>query len=470
MMRESCRAFSRDGSVVLNRATTTTDKEVTMKRRAFLISVLAATVGIGPWVPAAGAAEVFIPLLVYRTGAYAPSGIPSANGFNDYFNLLNERDGGIEGVKVVFEECEMQYDTKQGVECYERMKNKHGGAVLVNPFSTGITYQLIPKAPVDKVVIHSAGYGMTASADGRWFPWVFNFPMTYWSQASAFVKYVGQQEGGLDKLKGKKLVHVFHNSPYGKEANPTLETLAQKYGFELTLLAVDHPGQEQKATWLQVRRINPNWIYVSGWGVMNQVAVKEAAAINFPMDHVVGNWWTGTEADVVPAGDGAKGYKSMTFHAPGNTFKVHQDILKHVYDKGKGAYGSDRTKFGEVLHNRTIITAMLNTEAIRTAIKKYGKKPPTPEQIRWGFENLDLSEKRLEDLGFKGMMRPLKVTCEKHEGNGLAAVQQWDGKQWKVVSDWIEPMRDVVRPKLEEAAVVEAGKLGYTKRDCSKDG
>ena len=97
--------------------------------------------------------------------------------------------------------------------------------MFVNPFSTGITYQLIPKAPVDKVVIHSAGYGMTASADGRWFPWVFNFPMTYWSQASAFIKYVGQQEGGLDKLKGKKIVHVFHNSPYGKEANPTLEEL-----------------------------------------------------------------------------------------------------------------------------------------------------------------------------------------------------------------------------------------------------
>ena len=93
-----------------------------------------------------------------------------------------------------------------------------------------------------------------------------------------------------------------------------------------------------------MRRINPDWIYISGWGVMNQVAVKEAAAHGIKMDHVVGNWWTGTEADVVPAGDGAKGYKSMTFHAPGANFKVHQDIFKHVYDKGKGAYGQDRAR------------------------------------------------------------------------------------------------------------------------------
>jgi branched-chain amino acid transport system substrate-binding protein len=442
-----------------------------MRIRILLVVLLAAAVVAGPLTVLAPAQDktMFIPLLVYRTGAYAPNGIPSANGFNDYFNLVNERDGGINGVKLVWEECETQYDTKQGVECYERLKNKHGGAVLVNPFSTGITYQLIPKAPVDKIVIHSAGYGMTASADGRWFPWVFNFPMTYWSQASAFVKYVGEQEGGLDKLKGKKIVHVYHNSPYGKEANPTLETLAQKHGFDLTLLAVDHPGQEQKSTWLQVRRINPNWIYISGWGVMNQVAVKEAAAIGFKMDRFIGNWWSANDSDVVPAGDGARGYKSMTFHAPGGNFKLHQDILKHVYDKGKGAWGTDRAKVGEVLYNRTLINAMLNVEAIRTAMGKFGNKPLNGEQVRWGMENLNITEQRLEQLGMKGLMRPLKVTCDNHEGNGLALVQQWDGKQWKILSDWIEPMRDVVRPKLEAAAVEESKKLNYTQRDCAKE-
>ena len=436
------------------------------KARILLTVVLAVAVGAGPLATTALAAgEMFVPLLVYRTGPYAPNGIPSANGFNDYFNLLNERDGGVNGVRIAYEECETQYDTKQGVECYERLKSKN--PVLVNPFSTGITYQLIPKAPVDKIVIHSSGYGMTASADGRWFPWVFNFPMTYWSQASAFVKYVAQQEGGTDKLKGKKIAHVHHNSPYGKEANPTLETLARQLGFELTLLAVDHPGQEQKSTWLQIRRLNPDWIYISGWGVMNQVAIREAAAIGLKMDHVIGNWWTGTEADVVPAGDGAKGYKSMTFHAPGSTFKVHEDIIKHVYDKGKGA--AKKENVGEVLYNRTIINAMLDTEAMRLAMTRFGNKPLTGEQVRWGMENLNVTEKRLEELGFKGLVRPLRVTCENHEGNGLAAVQQWDGKKWTIVSDWIEPMRDVVRPKLEAAAVDEAKKLNYTMRDCAKE-
>ena len=440
-----------------------------MHTKKLLIAGL--TAALVAW-PLAGAAlaqakDVFIPLLVYRTGPYAPSGIPIANGFVDYFNLINERDGGVNGVKLAWEECETQYDTKQGVECYERLKGKGAGAVVTNPYSTGITYQLIPKAQVDKIPVFSMGYGMTAAADGRWFPWVFNFPTTYWSQASAVIRYMGQQEGGADKLKGKKIAHIFHNSPYGKEANPTLEELARQLGFELTLLPVDHPGQEQKSTWLQVRRLNPDWIFMSGWGVMNQVAIKEAAAIGFKMDRFIGNWWSASDADVIPAGDGAKGYKGATFHAPGTNFKVHQEIFKNVYDKGKGA--GKREAVGEVLYNRGVVNAMFTVEAIRTAMAKFGNKPVTGEQLRWGFEHLNLTDKRLEELGMKGFTHPVKVTCEDHEGAGPVLFEQWDGKKWNIVSDWVPVMRDVVRPKLEAAAVEEGKKLGYTARDCSKE-
>jgi branched-chain amino acid transport system substrate-binding protein len=311
------------------------------------------------------------------------------------------------------------------------------------------------------------GYGMSAASDGRWFPWVFNFPTNYWSQASAVIRYIGAQEGGLEKLKGKKIAHIFHNSAYGKEANPTLEELSKKYLFELTLLAVDHPGQEQKATWLQVRRINPDWIFMSGWGVMNQVAIKEAASVGFKMDHLIGNWWSANDSDVVPAGEGAKGYKGATFTAPGTSFKVHADLLKFVYDKGKGS--AKKEDLGAPLYNRGLVNSMLAAEAIRTAMTKYGNKPLTGEQVRWGFENLNLTEQRLDQVGMKSFTHPVKVTCEDHEGSGPVLIQQWDGKKWNVVSDWIAPMRDVVRPKIEAAAIEEGKKLGYTMRDCAKE-
>jgi len=438
-----------------------------MKIRNLGLSILGAVItASGVFAgPAMADEEQFFPMLVYRTGPYAPSGIPVANGFRDYYTMLNKRDGGINGVKVTFEECETQYNTKLGVECYEKLKGMGThGATLVNPFSTGITYQLIPKAPVDQVPILSMGYGQTAAADGRVFEWVYNFPTTYWSQASAFINYVAQQEGGLDKLRGKKIAHVYHNSAYGKEANPTLGVLAEKYGYKLTLLAVDHPGQEQKATWLQIRKLRPDWVFMSGWGVMNQVAVKEAAAINFPMDHFVGNWWSGSDADVIPAGDGAKGYKSAALHHAGTDFRVFDDILQYVYNGD--AVEAKKNNMGEVLYNRAVLNAMFGAEAVRTAQAEFGNKAMSGEQVRWGLENLNITDQRLSELGMNGFTRPVKISCADHESGGPILIQQWDGQKWNIVSDWVPTMTDVVRPMIETAAMEYAKENNVTPRTC----
>ena len=115
------------------------------------------------------------------------SGTPIADGMHDYLDMLNERDGGIGGVKLAVDECETGYDTKKGLECYDSVKPKN--PVLVNPWSTGITLSLIPKASVDKIPILSMAYGLSASAKGDIFPWVFNPPATYWDGLSEILKY-----------------------------------------------------------------------------------------------------------------------------------------------------------------------------------------------------------------------------------------------------------------------------------------
>lgn len=409
-----------------------------------------------------------VPNLVYRTGAYAPNGIPLANGFIDYFNMLNERDGGVEGIKVDVVECETGYNTKVSVECYENLKNEgQSGALVFNPHSTGVTYALIPKASEDKIPILSMGYGRTSAADGTVFPYIFNFPATYWSQASAFVKYVGEKEGGMENLKGKKIALVFHNSAYGKEPIKTLETLGAKYGFELMLLPVDHPGQEQKATWLQVRRGKPDWIFMWGWGVMNQVAIKEAAAIRFPMDKFIGVWWSGSENDVAPAGPAANGYLAGTMHAPGADFVALNEIKKHVYAKGNGA--GEEGRVGEVLYNRGMLEAIFTAEAMRNAIKIHGTKDIRGVHVRDGFEAIDLKEEDFDRLGLKNFMKPIKITCENHEGDGPIAIQQWDAAagKWNIVSEWIEPMSDVVRALVKEDAAAYAKENNITPRKCS---
>src|SRR5512147_2438345 len=128
--------------------------------------------------------EQFIPALVYRTGAYAPNGIPFANGRADYISMVNERDGGINGVKMVYEECETGYATDRGVECYERLKGKGPtGAAAFSPLSTGITFALTDKSFVDKIPIITTGYGRADSVDGTVFGWNFPLGGTYWDAA-----------------------------------------------------------------------------------------------------------------------------------------------------------------------------------------------------------------------------------------------------------------------------------------------
>jgi branched-chain amino acid transport system substrate-binding protein len=412
---------------------------------------------------------IFVPLFTYRTGAFAGSGIPIANGMSDYLNMLNERDGGIGGEKLVIEDCETGYDTKKGVECYDSVKGRN--PAVINPYSTGITLQLIPKAAVDKIPILSMAYGLSASADGNLFPWIFNPPATYWDGASAFVRHVADVEGGFDKLKGKTIGLVHLDAPYGKEPIPLLQALASDYGFALKLYPVPAAQmQNQSSLWLDVRRDKPDWIYLQGWGAMNPTAVKEAAKIGFPMNRLVGVWWSGNDDDARPAGPEAKGYSSLDLNAVGSNFPVIKDIVKYVVDKGKSQVAS-KDKIGENFYNRAVWNSVLVAEAIRNAQQLTGKKQVNGEDVRRGFENLNITPARLKELGLEGFASPVKLSCADHNGHGGISLVEWDGTKWNTVNPSVQPIKEKVQPLIESAAqdYVKAN-AGWPKRTepCDK--
>jgi branched-chain amino acid transport system substrate-binding protein len=394
--------------------------------------------------------SIYVPLLTYRTGSFAGSGIPIANGMHDYLTMLNERDGGIGGVRIIVEECETGYDTKKGVECYEAIKGKK--PVVVNPYSTGIALQIIPRASVDKMPVLSMAHGLSASAVGNDFPWIFNPPATYWDGLSMILRYIGDREGGLEKLKGKTIGYIFFEGGYGREPIPLLEQFAKDYGFQVKVYPVTvQEMQAQSAQWLGVRRDRPAWMIMWGWGAMNPTAIKEAAKINYPMDHFVGIWWAGGEDDTRPVGSDSKGYLSLNFNAVGASYPAIQDILKYVVDKGRSQVAKE--KVGENLYNRGVYNSVLIAEAIRNAQRITGKKVVSGEDARRGLETLSMTEERWTELGLAGFGGAITgVSCTDHSGHQSAYMQQWDGGRWTKVTDWISPMKERVRPLLEAAA------------------
>lgn len=437
-------------------------------KRQLTLSALAAVTVASMALPASAQDSVYVPLLTYRTGPFAGSGIHIANGMRDYLEMLNQRDGGIGGAKIIIEECETGYDTKKGVECYESMKSKN--PVVINPYSTGITLQVIPKAAVDKIPVLSMAYGLSASADGTNFPWVFNPPATYWDGASVFIKHVAAVEGGLEKLKGKTIGLIHLDAPFGKEPIPVLENLAKRYGFTLKLYPVPAAQmQNQGSVWLSIRRDRVDWLYNQGWGAMNPTAVKEAVKNNFPIDKLVGVWWAGGDDDARAGEAGGKGYKTLNFHNTGATFPVMQDILKHVFEKNLSQ--GKKEQVGENLYNRGVYNSMLIAEAVRTAQKITGKKAVTGEDVRRGFEAMNITEARLKEMGMEGFANPVKLACEDHNGHNKVFVSQWDGTKYVKASDWMDPMKDIVRPLIEEEAKAYVGKdAGWPKRTiaCEK--
>ena len=410
----------------------------------------------------AQAKEQFFPLLVYRTGPYAPNGTPWANGKQDYIKMVNARDGGINGVKITFEECETGYATDKGVECYERLKGKTN--TLFDPQSTGITFALTEKAPGDKIPLITLGYGLSASQDGNVFKWNFPLMGSYWTAADILIQHIGKKEGGLDKLKGKKIALVYHDSPFGKEPIPMITERSKMHGFELQLIPVTAPGVEQKSAWLQVRQSKPDYVLLWGWGVMNSTALKEAQATGYPRDKMYGVWWAGAEPDVKDVGDGAKGYNALNLNTSGQTPKVIQDILKFVHDKGQGTGPKDEV--GSVLYTRGLIIQMLGVEAVRRAQERYGKgKVMTGEQVRWGLENLALDQKRLDSLGFSGVLRPISTSCQDHMGSSWARIHTWDGAKWNFSSDFMQADEQIIKPMVRAAADKYAGDKKLTRRE-----
>ncbi|MGY6708779.1 MAG: ABC transporter substrate-binding protein [Rhizobiaceae bacterium] len=407
--------------------------------------------------------SLYVPNLSYRTGPFAATGTPLMNGQQDYMTLLNERDGGINGVRIDYDECETGYNTERGMECYEATR---ANAIVTQPWSTGITLQVLPRTNVDEIPVLAPGYGFSPMADGRTFKWAFNPPSSYWDGASMLLNFVA--DGDLSSLDGKKIVLLHLDAPYGREPVPLFENYAEDYNFTFLPIPVGVTEmQNQSAQWLQIRRENPDYVFMWGWGAMNAGAVTEAVRTRFPMERFFGIWWSGHDGDLAQAGESAAGYRAISWNVPVPDAPVIQEIREHVIDAGLSSIGGE-SEIDWVFYQRGITMSMMLAEAIRTAQEEFDETVVSPEQVRWGLENLDISEERLEELGMSGMIVPFQTTCANHTGHGGGWIIEWNGERFERVSDLLQADRERITPLEEEEAAkyAEANAPWPTNDEC----
>jgi branched-chain amino acid transport system substrate-binding protein len=396
----------------------------------------AAAVALAGGAAVAQEKELVFGLHCDRTGATQTVGVFLCPGYHDYIDLVNSK-GGVEGYKIRVLEIDNEYKVPPAMEAHERFKKE--GAVLTSLYGTPHTMALTKKLEEDKILGTSPGFGTAAAADGKRFPYVFPVAASYWSQGAAAIAFSKKELGG--SLKGKKIAYLFYDNPAGKEPLAILDDLSKSEGFELRTFAVPAPGVEMGAQVLDITgRFKPDFVVTHLFGRSPSVSVKELKGKGYPLSKVVSLVWGASEADIKAAGgfEVANGYHTLQFAGVGPDFQVIKDINAMYKAQGKGIPPAQEIS---VFYNRGVMIAALHVEATRNAVKAKGGARPTPVDVKNGME-------AIKGFTLGGMVPPMEVTREDHEGGGW--VQVWTAKDGKLVKngEWFQAYRDVIQKHL----------------------
>jgi branched-chain amino acid transport system substrate-binding protein len=406
-------------------------------------AILALALGMAAGLAGPAAAqqkEVLIGMQCDRTGATQITGVVLCPAMHDYYDLINT-GGGVEGYTIKAGEIDNEYKVPQAVEAYQRQKQE--GAVLMTLYGTPMTVALNQRLEEDKIATTSPGFGIAAAADGSRYPYLFPIAATYWSQGAAAVEFVKNKLGG--NLKGKKIAYIYYDNPAGKEPLPIVEELQKREGFELRTFAVPPPGVEVGAQVLDItQRYRPDFVIAHLFGRSPAAAIKAFKSNGYPLSKVVGLVWAASEADIDAAGGFgvAEGYHAMQFAGAGDDYPVRQQI-KAMYKKA-GKEPLDLMDKNTVYYNRGLLQAAIHVEGIRNALKANGGKAPTGSDIKNGLE-------QIRDFTLGGLVPPLEITPNDHEGGGWVQVFQVKGGKFVKETDWFRAYRDVVEHALKTA-------------------
>src|SRR5271170_5512890 len=407
-----------------------------------IMTGVAASVAVGLCLAGGVAAqqkEVMIGGQCDRTGPTQIVGVVICPAIQDYIDLVNSK-GGVEGYKIKYNELDNEYKVPPAVEEYQRQKQE--GAVSMMIYGTPQAQALNQKLEEDKIPGTSPGFGISASADGTRYPYLFPVAATYWSQSSAAIQFIKDKLGG--SLKGKKIAYVYYDNPAGHEPLPILEDLQKMEGFELRSFAVPPPGVEMGAQVLDItQRYRPDFVIDHLFGRSPSVAIKEYKRAGYPLSKVLGLVWASAEADIEAAGGWAiaEGYNTMSFAGVGDDYPVRQEIKAMYKAQGKEP---PKEMDDTVMYNRGLFVAALHVEALRNALKANGGKPPTGEEMKKGFESI-------HDFTLGGLVPPLTITASDHEGGGWVQIYQAKGGKFVKQTEWIHAYPEVVAAAVAKA-------------------
>lgn len=408
-----------------------------LTRRAFVAGTAAASIVGGRQAAAEGEKIIRFGMPQDFTKIYTFLASEYSQGQRDYFSLVNVR-GGVSGYKIVAEVSDSANDIPRAIETYERLKRE--GMVLLDPLSTPVARALTPRVLEDKINLVTPFSGRSDAADGTVFPYVMPLSPNYWTQAGLIIDFFRQQD---KDLKGKKIVFVHLDTPFGREPIPILQAIGQKLGYELVIFPYAPPGNDQASVWPQVRRAKPDWVIFWGAGVGQSSSLSEAIRNGIAVDRMCSSVWL-SESDMDVVGrDAAKGVLKFEPCASGRSPKVIADIMREVAGKGLGA--GPEAKIGTSYYNYGVMMAAIMVEGVRAAFAKSPNGPITGPWLNAGLTSIT-------NFTAEGLLPAMTVTPQDHQGGGKGRIARWDGTAFVPQTDWFAANQDVVWAEIKKSA------------------
>ena len=221
---------------------------------------------------------------------------------------------------------------------------------------------------------------------------------------TAKIRFIGQRAGGMDRLKGLKIAHVYQDEAMAGKPFPSSTPRPPSTALRCSTWPCNRRGSTRRRPGCGSRWPSPTGSSCVPKASCTWTALKEAAQVGFPRDKIVGG------ADLRGAGSGAGRGGGHGLHL--RDLPWHRDGLPadpgdshYVYARGQGPgpegdIGTDRWKRG-------VVDAMVATEGIRRAMRDFGNKPLTGAQVQWGLEHLTLTAASLKALGVEGLFPPI---------------------------------------------------------------
>ena len=369
-----------------------------------------------------------------RTGSVKILGSEFCPGVVDYVALVN-RKGGVLGHRLDYIEIDHAYMVDRAVEGYEQLKRE--GVVTVTNLGVPMLEALTPRFMADRIPVFNTGTGIGEAIDGERWPFIFPGTSSYWSQAAVAMKYI--KDTGA--RKGTKVAFLYFDNPAGRQALPMMEAIAAREGYVLRRFPVRPPGVEMASEAAGIARdVGADWVVGSLFGKSPAVSIRELRRAGFPLNRVISFVWGSGDADVEAAGwDIAQGYLGLQWAALGRSHPIIQDIVKMHREQKKAV-----PKYvGGAYYNRGVSLGAIVVEGIRLAIQHHGL-PVTGDKVRRGYE-------AIANFDLQGMLPPITLTPQDHEGGGYLKVYQVKGKEWVPVSGWIRGPREDVMALVKKA-------------------